>query len=188
LDAINTSPGSASVYGRVSLGSTRVFAGDDGGNLWAIDTNNFPGVNRLWRYAVTGDSIKSFLYYDSSTAVIHFGTEMGKIVAVNASGAALTGYPFTPGSASDAIRAAPLYRNGILAVGTTTGKLYFYDRNNGTTGPALLRQYDFGPTQMVSSVAFDSGGSRYMVSTSDPSRKDGRLYFFDDITDPTSAK
>ena len=188
LDATNTSPATASVYGRVSLGSNRVFAGDDAGNLWAIDTNNFPGVNRLWRYAVTGDSIKSFLYYDSSTAVVHFGTEMGRIVAVNASGAALTGYPFTPGSASDAIRAAPLYRNGILAVGTTTGKLYFYDRNNGTTGPALLKQYDFGPTQMVSSVAFDSGGNRYMVSTSDPNSKDGRLYFFDDITDPTTAK
>lgn len=188
VDATNINPGSATVYGRIGIGgTTRVFAGDDGGSFWAIDPTNFAGTSRVWQYAVSGDSIKGFPYYDSGTAVVHFGTELGKIVALNSSGVALTGYPLTPGSTSDAIRAV-LYVNGILAFGTTTGKLYFYDRNNGTTGPALINEYDFGPTEMVSAVAFDSSTSRYMVSTADPTTMDGRLYFFDQLTDPTSAK
>jgi outer membrane protein assembly factor BamB len=188
LAETNTNPGSAAVYGRITSASSRVFAGDDAGRMWAIDATNFAGTNRLWQYALSGDSIKSAAYYDYSAAVLHFGTELGKMAAVNANGVALTGYPFMPGSVSDAIRAAPLYLDGILIFGTTTGKLYFYDRNNGTTGPALIKQYYFGPTQMVSSVAYDSSASRYMVTTSDPSAKDGRLYYFDAIIDPTSAK
>ena len=60
---------------------------------------------------------------------------------------------------SDAIRAAPLYKDGILAFGTTTGKLYFYDRNNGTTGPAFIKEYYFGPTQMVSGIGYDSSAA-----------------------------
>ena len=188
VDATNINPGAATVYGRIGLGgTTRVFAGDDGGNFWAIDPTNFAGTSRVWQYAVSGDSIKSSPYYDYGTAVVHFGTELGKLVALSSSGVALTGYPFTPGSTSDAIRAV-LYLNGVLAFGTTTGKLYFYDRNNGTTGPALIREYDFGPTEMVSAVAYDGSSSRYMVSTADPTTTDGRLYFFDQLTDPTSAK
>ena len=72
-------------------------------------------------------------------------------------------------------------------MGTTTGKLFFIDRNNGTTGPALIRQYSFGSTQSVSGVGFDPNTGRYMVSTSDPTAKDGRLYYFDEITDPTGG-
>jgi hypothetical protein len=188
LDATNTNLGTASVYGRIGLGSSRVFAGADSGDLWAIDANNFTSTNRLWRYAVTGDSIKSSPYYDSSTAVVHFGTERGKMAAVNSGGVPLTGYPFVAGSTSDAIRAAPLYRNGILVFGTTTGRLYFYDRNNGSTGPALIKEYNFGPAQVVSGIGYDSSVGRYMVTTADPASNDGRIYYFDDVTDPTSPK
>ena len=127
------------------------------------------------------------MYYDTATAVVHFGTEQGKIAAISATGVAMAGYPFTPDLTTDAIRAAPLYINGILAVGTTTGKLYFYDRSNGTA-PVLLRKYYFGPTQAVSGIGYDSNALRYMVSTADPTTKDGRLYFIDVITDPSAAK
>ena len=188
LDATNTNPGSASIAGRISIGSGRIFAGDTGGNLWAIDANNFAGTNKLWQYTVSGDSIAGSLLYDAANQVVHFGTEMGKIAAVSSAGTALTGYPFTPGSTSDSIRSAPLYINGILAVGTTTGRLYFYDRNNGTTGPAVIKEYHFGPSQSVSGIGYDSSVQRYMVSTADPATKDGRLYYFDAITDPTTAK
>ena len=54
LDATNTNPGAASVYGRISIGTGRVFAGDSGGNLWAIDPNTFSGTNRLWQYTIAG--------------------------------------------------------------------------------------------------------------------------------------
>jgi len=189
LSATNDSPGSASVFGRIGLatnGSTRVFAGDDAGYVWALDPSNFTGTNKAWSYQVSGDAIKSSPYYDSATSTLQFGTEGGKVIALGSTGALLTGYPFTPGTTSDAIRSAPLYQGGILAVGTTTGKLFFIDRSTGS-GPALLRQYSFGSGESVSGIAFDKNTSRYLVSTSSASAKDGRLYTFDLISDPTSS-
>lgn len=189
LSATNDSPGTASVFGRIGIGtsgSTRVFAGDDGGNVWALDPSNFTGTNKAWSYQVSGDVIKSSPYYDSGTNTIQFGTEAGQVIALGSTGALLTGYPYTPGTASDSIRSAPLYQAGILAVGTTTGKLFFIDRSTGS-GTALIRQYSFGSTESVSGIAFDKNTSRYLVSTSSASAKDGRLYTFDLIADPTSA-
>ena len=191
LSADNTNPGSASVWGRISIGTkvtNRVFAGDDGGNFWSIDPANFAGTNKQWSYAVAGDQIKSSPFYDYTTNVVHFGTEGGKVVALNASGSVLAaGYPYTPGTASDSIRSALLYQGGVIAAGTTTGKLYFIDRNNGGSGPALIREYYFGPTESVSGIGYDSNTSRYMVTTSDATTKDGRLYYIDVIADPTSG-
>jgi hypothetical protein len=190
LTATNSSPGAASVMGRITATATRVYTGDSGGNVWAIDPNNFTGTNRVWQHTVGGgDQIRGSTSVDQVNGVIHFGTEQGKVGGLNATtGAVMTGYPFTPGLTTDAIRTAPLLVNGVLLIGTTTGKLYFYDRNNGTTGPAFIKQYYFGPTQSVSGVGYDTNALRYMVSTADPTTKDGRLYFFDAITDPTTAK
>ena len=190
LNATNTSPGSASVVGRISTSTTRIFAADTGGNVWAFDPNNFTGTNRVWQHTVGGtDTIQGSILTDQVGGVIHFGTEQGKVGGISiTTGVTRTGYPFVPGTTSDAIRSAPLYISGILLVGTTTGKLFIYDRNNGTTGPAFIRQYYFGPTQAVSGVSYDSNVQRYMVSTADPTTKDGRVYFIDAITDPTTAK
>jgi hypothetical protein len=114
-----------------------------------------------------------------------YGTEAGTVFALDSSGARLTGYPYSIGAASDSVRSAVLYLSGVLVVGTTTGKLQFIDRRNGTTGPALIRAYNFGPSESVSGVAYDGNTSRFMVSTSSSSTKDGRLYYFDAVTDPT---
>jgi outer membrane protein assembly factor BamB len=188
LAATNTNPGSASVRGRiVATVLNQVFAGDDGGTMWAILGSNFAGTNKMWSYAVAGDSIRSSPFYDGTSNTLHFGTEAGKIVVLNSSGVALTGYPYVPGTTSDPIRGGILYVNGILVVGSTTGKLFFLDRNNGTTGPALIREYYFGPTESVSGIGYDSSGSRYMISVSDPSANDGRLYYIDVIADPTAG-
>ena len=73
---------------------------------------------------------------------------------------------------------------GLLVVGTTTGKLFFIDRNNGSA-PAMAKYYAFGATESVSGVALDSSTNRYMVSTSDSATNDGRLYYIDLIADPT---
>ena len=187
LDSTNTSPGSASVRGRVSVGSGRVFAAADNGNVWALDPNNFAAA-AIWQHTVaSGNTIMGSLLYDSIGQVVHVGTEQGKIAAINSSGAALAGYPLTPDLATDSIRAAPLYINGILMFGTTTGKLYIYDRTNGTA-PVLIQKYYFGPTQSVSGIGYDSNALRYMVTTADPTTKDGRLYYFDAVTDPSVAK
>jgi hypothetical protein len=101
-------------------------------------------------------------------------------VALNAS------YPLVL-NASDPITAPPLYYGGVLAVGTTLGKLYFLDRNTGTApGVSIISEYYFGPTEAVSGVAFDPNVNRYMVSTVSTSGvKDARLYYFDLVADPT---
>jgi len=187
IDSTNTNPGSASIRGRVVVTLDTVFAGDDGGTMWSIAAANFGGTNKNWSYAVAGDSIRSSAFYDFNNATLHFGTDGGKVVVLNSIGASLTGYPYVPGTTSDSIRSSVLYFSGILAVGTTTGKLFFLDRNNGTTGPALIREYYFGPTESVSGIGYDSNASRYMVSTADPSTNDGKLYYIDVIADPTSG-
>lgn len=188
LAADNSSPGSASAWGRIVIGTNttnRVLAGDDGGTFWSIDPANFTGTNKQWSYTVSGDAIKSSPSYDYGTDTVMFGTEAGQVVALTSDGAAMTGYPHQPGASSDALRSAPLFHGGVLAVGSTTGKLFFLDRNNGSTGPALIRQYAFGSTESVSGVAVDRSSDRYMVTTSDPTAKDGRLYYFDFLSDPT---
>src|SRR5262249_22305083 len=128
IAATNTNPGTAAIRGRIlPTVVNRVFFGDDAGRMWAVDPSNFGGTNKLWSYTVADDSIQSSPYYDYTGATLHFGTEGGKVLALNANanGAALTGYPYVPGTTSDTIRSALLYFNGILAVGSTTGKLFF---------------------------------------------------------------
>jgi fibronectin-binding autotransporter adhesin len=188
IAASNTNLGTASSWGRIAISTrstNRILTGDDAGSFWSIDPGNFAGTNKQWRYVVANDSMKSSAYFDYATNTVMFGTEGGKVVALDATGTALNGYPTTPDASTDAIRSAPLYFNGVLAVGTTTGKLFFLDRNNGSTGPALIREYYFGPTEAVSGIAYDASSSRYMVSTSDTSTKDGRIYYVDAIPDPT---
>src|SRR5262249_43767918 len=117
IDSTNTNPGSASVYGRIVVtGVNTLFAGDDGGTMWSLSPINFAGTATNWSYVVSGDSIKSSAYYDFSSTTLHFGTEGGKVVVLNSSGTALTGYPYVPGTASDPIRSSVLYFGGILAV------------------------------------------------------------------------
>ena len=98
----------------------------------------------------------------------------------------LTGYP--PTLNSDPITAAPLYYGGVLVVGTTLGKLYFLDRSTTAAGgsPVLLKEYNFGPTESVSSISigFDSSAHPLLVSTSSIAN-DGRLYYLDLVPDQT---
>lgn len=190
----NSSPGTASVWGRISVGSShtggfsRVYAGDDNGTMWAIDpAAGFATGGGLWSYH-TANAILGSSYYDNLTDTIAYGTQGGTVIVLNGSGAVLnSSYPYTPGSVGDAITAAPLYYSGVLAVGSTGGKLYFLDRNNGASTPAaaLIREYYFGPGEAVSTISFDPTVNRYMVTTANPASKDGHLYYFDLIADPT---
>jgi hypothetical protein len=188
----NTTVGS--ITGRVSYGTsflpatsgtTRVFAGDNNGKMWAISPSSFTGT--LWSYApALGKIVGS--YYDATTDTVQFGVNKGAIVVLTGAGAALTGYPYTL-NASDPISSSPLYYSGVLAVGTTLGKLYFIDRSTTSAGgsPAVIKEYYFGPTENVSAIGYDANKNRYMVSVSSSTLgvKDGRLYYFDSVTDPT---
>ncbi|HSY41477.1 MAG TPA: PQQ-binding-like beta-propeller repeat protein, partial [Polyangia bacterium] len=194
----NTAPGT--ITGRVSFGTSflaatngtsRVYAGDSSGTVWAISPTNFTGTNFLWSYGA-GAAITNN-YYDGATDTLAFGTSGGKVVVLNAAGSGTggsllnTSYPYTL-NASDPITAAPIYVNGVLAVGTTLGKLYLLDRDTGNTtspnGVSILRQYSFGPAESVSTIGYDANVSRYMVSTSSAAN-DGRIYYFDAVADPT---
>jgi Concanavalin A-like lectin/glucanases superfamily len=192
--ADNSSPGTASVWGRISAGTShtggtsRVYAGADNGTMWAIDpAAGFATSGGLWSYH-TANAIMGSSYYDNLTDTVQYGTQGGTVIVLNGSGAVLnTSYPYTPGAASDAITAAPLYYGGVLVVGSTGGKLYFIDRNNGASTPAaaLIREYYFGPSEAVSGIGFDPNVNRYMVTTANSSANDGRLYYIDLIADPT---
>ncbi len=97
-----------------------------------------------------------------------------------ATGSTLSGYPLTPGATTDAMETALLYRSGVIAVGTTTGKLFFVNRRTVSGGtPALMREYYFGSTENVSGIAYDSNANTYLVTTSSSASKDGRIYTID---------
>jgi fibronectin-binding autotransporter adhesin len=193
----NTKPGT--INGRVSYGTSfasgtagtiRVYAGNSGGTMWAWNPANITGTNFLWSYAVGGSNAITGSYYDGTTDTIQFGTNGGKVVALTGAGSGTNGvvlnagYPYTL-DASDPISAAPLYYKGVLVVGSTKGKLYFLDRNTGTApGVSIIREYSFGPTESVSGVGYDVNVNRYLVAVSS-SAKDGRLYYFDSLADPT---
>ncbi|HXU61015.1 MAG TPA: PQQ-binding-like beta-propeller repeat protein, partial [Polyangia bacterium] len=160
---------------------------DDGGNMWAIDPGTgFATPNGLWHYTA-GSSISGSPYYDASTDTLQFGTDGGAILSLNGSTGAVVnaGYPYTP-TAGDPITAAPLYYKGILVIGSSGGKLYFLDRNTGSS-VALIKKYDFGTNEAISGVGYDVSVNRFMVTTANPTTKDGRLYYFDLITDPTNG-
>ena len=78
--ATNNSPGTHSVFGRIAVGqgsTKRVYAGDDGGTMWAIDpttTTTFGTANGLWKYN-TANAIKSGPYYDLGTDSLQYGTQ-----------------------------------------------------------------------------------------------------------------
>ena len=198
ISATNTgSPGTiGSILGRIQIGfqggAVRVFAGDDAGTMWALDgaPASFGGA-KLWSYAA-GSAIKSSPYYDNTTDTVQYGTQSGAIVVQSGAtgvtlNSALNAYPYTP-AAGDPITAAPLYYSGVLAIGSTGGKLYFIDRNTGSSSKpvSIIREYQFGSSESISGVGFDSAVNRYMVTTASSSG-DGRLYYVDLIADPTPA-
>ena len=193
----NTNP-TGSVLGGINIKTIApksVFAGDSNGTLWAIDPAAFAGTAKRWSVA-TGSAVGS-TFWDYGADSLMFGTTGGSVYALSAtSGATFTagGWPFDPDiTTTDPISAPPLYVNGILVVGTTTGKLLFMNRATGSgsvvpcTGPSLIREYYFGSGVAVSGVSYNSTVGRYMVSTSS-SANDGRLYYFDTITDTTACK
>ncbi|MFL5304581.1 MAG: beta strand repeat-containing protein [Polyangia bacterium] len=195
ITATNLSPGAAAVWGRITVGynksgTARVYAGDDGGTMWALDPgSNFATLNGLF-HSTTANAIKSSPYYDHDTDTIQYGTQAGTIIVLDGSGNALNAtYPYTPaGGAADPITASPLYYSGILVVGSTGGKLYFLDRNTGTTpGVSVVKQFYFGPSESVSGVGYDANVNRYMVTTANSASNDGRIYYFDQVTDPTAS-
>jgi hypothetical protein len=198
--------GIGTITGRVSYGTSflaatsgtsRIYVGDASGEVWAISPSAFSSSGTvttfLWKYAA-GSAVTDN-YYDVGTDTLQFGTSGGKVVVLTGAGSGSSGavlnssYPYTLPN-SDSISTAPLYNNGVLVVASSKGNLYFLDRDTGSAtapnGVKILKEVNFGPSETVSTIGFDSLVGRYMVSTSSAAN-DGHLYYFDLVTDPTSS-
>ena len=155
-------------------------------------------TSSLWTYKPTLTPALGTItdnYYDATTDTVQYGTSGGYVVSLNAAGNGSSGgspvnssYPYQLPN-SDSVSTAPLYYGGVLVVGSSNGNLYFLDRNTGSTtapnGVKILKEVNFGPSESVSSVGFDSTFGRYMVSTSSAAN-DGRIYYFDLVADTNS--
>jgi hypothetical protein len=127
-------------------------------------------------------------YVDAQYSRVYYGDQDGHLYVINSSGAAVTGYPWRPGSSSEAFATAPLYRGGVIIIGATDGYLYVIDQNSNGSIPALIQTYRFGTTgTAVSGVAFDNNSNSYMVSTANATNKDGKLYYITASSDPTGG-
>jgi hypothetical protein len=179
-------PGGA-VYGRVSAPGSVVYFVDYAGTVFAVNPST---IANTWSYhdntnhsgcTSGGTCAAKNLFVNNMQNRLYFGDADGHVYAVDTSThAALTSYPIRPGTTSDAIEAAPLYRSGIIAAGSTTGKVFFIDQKNASNVPALISTFDFGSA--TSSLSWDLDGSQYMVGTAD-----GKLYYISQITDPTPS-
>jgi fibronectin-binding autotransporter adhesin len=184
--------GVGTINGRVSVGTsgsgtTRVYAGNSSGTVYALNSST---LATLWSYSA-GAAVTD-TYFDFSTDTVQFGTSAGNVIALTAAGSGTSGvkvnttYPY---ALTGSVTTAPLYYAGVLAVATSQGNLYFLDRNTGLSSPngvSIIKMYNFGTSESVSTIGFDSFTSRYMVSTSS-SAQDGRLYYFDQVSDPTPS-
>ena len=84
-------------------------------------------------------------------------------------------------AAGEAITTAPLFDNGIVLFGTSSGNVFVYNRRTVAAGtPTLLRTYKFGSA--VSSIAFNSNtnssAGAYMIGTAN-----GKLFYIDKVSD-----
>jgi hypothetical protein len=184
--ADNTNPtGVVPVTGRITISFNKLYATDDGGWLWILDPTNFAGTAKFWGYQNHASAVKSH-YYDFLYGRVYFGDQDGHLMVVNSTtGAAVTGYPWSTGSG--AFATAPFVQSGVIVAGTTSGSLYFIDQNSNGSLPAKIQTYEFGSSTAISGIAYDQITSRYIVSTANATNKDGKLYYFALVADPTTA-
>ncbi|HEY0714354.1 MAG TPA: hypothetical protein VGF45_16850, partial [Polyangia bacterium] len=193
--ADNTNPGGTNpVTGRITIVHNALYAGDDNGYLWKLSPGaTFSGTAKTWGYKDTANhsdcggvcQVKNH-YYDPTAGNVYFGDQDGHLYVINSSGSAKAGYPHQPGSSTNAFVSAPFHRTGVILAGTTTGTLYIIDQSTDGTAPGLIRKYEFGSSNKVSAIAYNANISSYMVSTANETNKDGKLYYIDVVSDPTS--
>ena len=185
LTTDNASP-SGTVNGRLSIFTGKVYGQDNAGKLWVLDATNFSNT-ALWTYQYTGHSggcaaasvcgVTSGPYVDPSTARAYWGDSDGHLYgaynSTGTTGALAWASPYSTGNTSDVFSSAPLYKGGYLIAGSTIGNLYILN----TTGPSLVQTYKFGTSTNISGVAYDNGTNSYLVSTSNATNKDGRLFY-----------
>jgi hypothetical protein len=195
---VNNTQTTSTVSNRLTIFGSQIYFAEDIGKIWVTDTSD--SLTTVWSYQDTGSghgacsssstcTVKS-LYLNPKTGRVYYGDQDGHIYAVSrsgstANGALVSGYPIRPtgGSSSDSFVSAPVYIDGVIVYGSSTGKVFVIDQQNASSAPALIQMYHFGSA--VSSIAFDNRGTaagQFMIGTND-----GHLYYLDYVTDPTPA-
>jgi hypothetical protein len=185
----------SAVAGRMTLFGDIVYFIEADGTVWALNASN---LSTNWSYQDTNASRHSGgctannqcsaqnLFVQTVAGRVTYGDQDGHVYVVSKSGstgALLSGYPFRPGLSTDVFTTAPLVSNGIIAIGTTGGKVFFIDQQNASSAPTLLRTYNFNSA--ISSISYDRNSSvsgEYMITTAD-----GRMFYISRITDPTPS-
>jgi hypothetical protein len=178
------------VNGRLVVSGGTVYLPEDNGTVWALSANT---LGTTWSYqdadaarhpggcgASSQCTVKN-IYVDAATGRIHFGDRDGHVYAVGGDGAAISGYPWRPGTSADQFQTAPLSREGVTVIGAANGNVYVIDQNAGA-GPALITSTTLPAA--VSTISFNpsaaGGVGRYTIATSD-----GKLFYLGVLMDPT---
>ena len=190
------SNGTASVSGRLTAYGSYVYFMQTSGTLRQMSAAS--GLADGWTFADTashGGTCTSAnncaalnYYFDVGTSKIYYGDKDGHFYAVNISNGTAAVNAFATGVG--VIQTAPLYKSGLLVVGSTTGNIAIIDVVDSTNGnnPTVVKRYALtgSSTVGVSSISWDghvnasgSPAGAYMVGTTD-----GRLYYLPAITDP----
>jgi hypothetical protein len=189
---------SAAVYGRVTVQDGVVYFIDSLGKLFASDPSD---LSSTWTYQDTGTHACTSTTCAAKNLFLNnkalnangnaiWGDYDGHIYSVNTTThAALTGYPWRPGTSADIFETAPLYRAGVVVIGSKIGKVYVVDHRTVSAGtPALTASYDFCTSatctsgSAINSVGYDFDGGQYVVGTAD-----GKMFYISASTDPTNS-
>ncbi len=170
------------VYGRVTVLNNLVYFPEDIGKVWSLSAATLATTSG-WPYQDTASHGGSCtanssctvrnLYVDPSTNRSYFGDKDGHLYVISSAPAVISGYPFRPGTSSDEFQTAPLYRSGVIVIGSVSGKVFIVDQSAG----AMYRTYNF--QSAISTISYNTNG-QYIVGTAS-----GKLYYIDNVTDPT---
>jgi hypothetical protein len=198
------------ISGRLQEYGGKIYFAEDNGTIWSIDTTD--NLATFWSYqdtsstghtgGVCGSSsnctVKS-LYLEPNTQRVYYGDQDGHVYVVIRSGSTSSGTPYasypvrpTGATTSDSFVTPPIFVNGlggaaagVIAIGSSTGKVFFLDQKNGGTSGALIRMYHVGSA--VSAISFrrtSTSAGVFNVSTAN-----GRTLLIDstDVPDPSPA-
>ena len=99
--------------------------------MWALNTSD---LTTNWSYQDTNagrhpggctsanQCSSQHIFVQVLTGRVTYGDQDGHVYVVSKSGSTgtlLSGYPFRPGPSTDVFTTAPLFTNGIIAIGTT---------------------------------------------------------------------
>ncbi|MBI2889594.1 MAG: hypothetical protein HYY13_02305, partial [Nitrospirae bacterium] len=188
VETDNNTSAQHGINGFVSLVSTRVHVGDDGGRMHGLDANS--GLANLGSYPYSDPEpgrhplglnncnypITAAPYIAYGTWKVAYGDSDGHYYVLDSTPAPLSGYPFRPGNSTAAFVNGGLAISGVHVVGNANGKVYYIDESAAN----VFKTYDFGSGVMIGQVSFNFSQQKFMIGTSD-----GGLYYLNKEADPT---